>query len=108
MFQNPFSFKGRIRRSEYILSVIIGFTIFFILGQIMAQPDLGLIAPIISLFIIAGYWFIFAQSAKRCHDRGNNGFFQFIPFYFLWMFFADSEEGDNKYGLSPKEINSRL
>lgn len=66
MFQNPFSFNGRIRR------LVV--------------------------------WFLLAQGAKRCHDRGNSGWWQLIPFYYLWMFFADGEIGDNEYGTNPKGL----
>ncbi len=58
------------------------------------------------LVAIPGYWFIFAQGAKRCHDRGNSGWYQIIPFYGLWMLFADSEIGKNEYGLNPKDIGN--
>lgn len=59
------------------------------------------------LFIIPIYWFILAQGAKRCHDRGNSGWFQLIPFYGLWMLFGDSYFGNNKYGENPKGIGNQ-
>jgi uncharacterized membrane protein YhaH (DUF805 family) len=51
-------------------------------------------------------WFLWAQGAKRCHDRGNSGFYQIIPFYGFWMLFADSEKGVNEYGPNPKGIGN--
>ena len=42
-----------------------------------------------------------AQNTKRCHDRGNSGWFQLIPFYGLVLLFGDSDKGDNAYGNSP-------
>lgn len=59
------------------------------------------------LLMIPMYWFMFAQGAKRCHDRGNSGWFQLIPFYSLWMLFGDSEPGTNEYGPNPKGIGNR-
>ena len=47
-------------------------------------------------------WFLWAQGAKRCHDRGASGWFQIIPFYVFWMLFADSNYGMNEYGANPK------
>lgn len=53
------------------------------------------------LYIVA-LWFYIAQGFKRCHNRGNNGFYQFAPFYFLWMIFADGDPYENDYGTNPK------
>jgi len=64
-----------------------------------------LINPILA-FVIFGSpigWFLFAQGAKRCHDRGKVGWYQLIPGYFLWMMFAEGENAPNKYG--SKKIN---
>lgn len=52
------------------------------------------------------FWFKLAQGTKRCHDRGNSGWFQFIPFYGLWMLFGDSDYGINKYGPNPKGVGN--
>ena len=54
------------------------------------------------LLFFPALWFIWAQGAKRCHDRGNSGWYQLIPFYALWMFFGEGEECDNEYGSDPK------
>ena len=62
-----------------------------------------------SLFFILAIpviWFMIAQGAKRCHDRGNSGWYQLIPFYELWMLFADSDNGNNEYGPNPKGIGN--
>ena len=103
MFKNPFSFKGRIRRSELFLSIIIIGIVYVLLAVILLITGNFIIPIILSPLII---WFLAAQSAKRCHDRGNPGWFQVIPFYFLWMFFGDSDIGVNAYGLNPKGIKS--
>lgn len=57
---------------------------------------------LIYLVYIPLIWFLIAQGAKRSHDRGNSGWYQIIPFYGLWLLFADSESGKNEYGLNPK------
>jgi uncharacterized membrane protein YhaH (DUF805 family) len=101
MFKNPFSFDGRIRRTEYGLSFI-----FFIIGSIVVGLIVGATgAPtaIMYLFLIPLYWFLFAQAAKRCHDLGNSGWWQLIPFYGFWLLFADGDKEENKYGLNPKK-----
>lgn len=48
--------------------------------------------------MIPAIFFLLAQGAKRCHDRGNSGFYQIIPFYGLWMLFAESNYGPNPKG----------
>ena len=99
MFQNVFSFNGRIRRTEYGLS-LIGFYIgyFFALALTSQYPIFGLtLVPLI--------WIVLAQGVKRCHDRGNSGWWILIPYYGFWLLFADSEAGLNEYGENPKGIS---
>ena len=101
MFQNPFSFDGRIRRTEYGISFIIYVVAAVIVNAIM-QTGGG--AAIIGMAYIPMLWFFWAQGAKRCHDRGNSGWYQIIPFYVFWMLFADSDSGINEYGPNPKGL----
>lgn len=98
MFHKPFSFEGRIRRTEFGLSFILYFFVGTILRVIGASGEL----PILAFAYIPMLWFLLAQSAKRCHDLGNSGWFQLIPFYIFWMFFKDGKSETNKYGESPK------
>jgi len=105
MFKSPFSFEGRIRRTEYGLSYLIylafsvPFNLFFNLSN--EEPS-GVVLIIFLLLLIPLMWFLLAQGAKRCHDRGNSGWFQIIPFYSLWMLFGNSDHGPNEYGPNPK------
>ena len=102
MFKRPFNFfTGRIRRMEYWLSLIILYAYSFVIGLIVGAsrwPE-----GVMYLLLIPGCWFIWAQGSKRCHDRGNSGWYQLIPFYGLWMAFADGEPGENEYGTNHKE-----
>lgn len=101
MFKSPFSFEGRIRRLEYGLSQII-YTIAVMLISTLSDKN-TIISPIILLIAyIPLVWFILAQGTKRCHDRGNSGWWQIIPLYSLWMLFADGSPEINNYGPSPK------
>ncbi|MFZ4592365.1 MAG: DUF805 domain-containing protein, partial [Ignavibacteria bacterium] len=100
IFENPFSFKGRIRRTEYGLSFII-YSIFAIILNLLIQSGGGYLFFL--LVYIPLFWFIWAQGTKRCHDRGCSGAYQFIPFYIFWLLFADSDTGTNEYGSNPKD-----
>ncbi|HEY9363888.1 MAG TPA: DUF805 domain-containing protein [Chitinophagaceae bacterium] len=110
MFKNPFSFQGRIRRTEFGLSYVIFIAFCFIsgglIGFLATYMDKSTASILFLLPCIPSYWFLFAQGAKRCHDRGNSGWFQIIPLYGFWMLFADSDNGINKYGPNPKGIGN--
>ena len=88
--------------------MIIGFVINIVLNAILSsaeQNSSGSATSIIVLcFILLLFyiWFALAQGAKRCHDRGNSGFYQLIPFYSLWMLFAVGDSKPNEYGVCPK------
>lgn len=111
MFNRPFSLKGRIRRSEYGLSVILYSVLAVILQTIMAAivsstPSDKSAAPVLILVLLLPYimlwWFMVAQGAKRCHDMGHSGWYQLIPFYGLLMLFMNGDKGTNEYGDNPK------
>lgn len=119
MFKQPFSFEGRIRRTEFGLSLII-LTIYSLIAQFIAGAMLlnsrssyddsasGGIMLVYLIIMIPGFWFGWAQGAKRCHDLGNSGWFQLIPFYSLWMLFADGQTYPNEYGDNPKGLNTQF
>jgi uncharacterized membrane protein YhaH (DUF805 family) len=96
MFAAAFSFDGRIRRTEYCISFII-YTFAYSLVVAIFGFSLTFFVAFIPLI-----WFLWAQGAKRCHDRGNSGWYQIIPFYIFWMFFAEGDRNINEYGHSPK------
>lgn len=102
MFKRPFSFKGRIRRTEYGISAIIYFIWYAIINGAITSGESGLIAFLL-LTYIPMLWFMWAQNCKRCHDRGNSGWYQLIPFYVFVLLFGDGEPGVNEYGDNPKE-----
>ena len=99
MFKAPFSFEGTIRRTEFGLSYIIYFLAEVLIYLFMEISE-G--ATFFVLGFIPLVWFMIAQGAKRCHDRGNSGWYQLIPFYVFWMLFANSDPGPNEYGQNPK------
>ena len=109
MFKNTFSYKGRIRRTEYALSIIIYYGATFIIGFILGYLGItdgatyGLGVLYLSIIPVM-YWAI-AQAIKRAHDRSASGWWILVPFYGLWLLFGDSVVGENEYGANPKGIN---
>lgn len=102
MFRHIFSFNGRIRRMEYGLTYL-AYCIWNFPMQVMSLDEISETYAIIYLVtLLPILWILFAQGAKRCHDRGNSGWYQIIPFYILWMIFAEGESEINKYGEIPK------
>lgn len=99
MFSDPFSFEGRIRRLELNLSMII-YTVIALIVNLIGES--GGFMGIVYLAYIPMLWFNIAQCVKRCHDRGNSGWYLLIPLYGLWLLFGDSDPGDNEYGRNPK------
>jgi uncharacterized membrane protein YhaH (DUF805 family) len=104
MFHKPFSFDGRIRRTEYGISFIIYFIIALIINAIGAG---GQGSSFVYIAYVPLLWFFLAQGAKRCHDRDNSGWYQIIPFYVFWLLFAESVNGINEYGANPKGLDNQ-
>ena len=111
MFKTSFSFDGRIRRTEYGLSIIIYVVIYSLILTIGEYNTNGgevnsnnsSLVFIITLVFIPLMWFLWAQGAKRCHDINRSGWWQLIPFFGLWMLFQEGTNGENDYGDDPKE-----
>ena len=102
MFRRPFSFKGRIRRTEFCISYLI-YLVYYLPMSLMEESDINEgFAVIWLLLLIPMIWFLLAQGTKRCHDRNNSGWYQIIPFYGFWMLFAEGDSDENDYGKSPK------
>tara|TARA_B100000767_G_C19758969_1_gene534261 strand:+ start:1985 stop:2572 length:588 start_codon:yes stop_codon:yes gene_type:complete len=97
MFRDIFSKKGRIGRLEYFITYLGWYFIWGIYTNKVTETDSTvLILALFILFLIATY-VVIVQGAKRCHDRGNSGFYQLIPFYTLFMLFGKGDDSSNKY-----------
>ena len=95
MFKKPFSFDGRIRRTEFGISFIICYIAHICLVGLMDLNGY--------IFCIPFFFFFFAQAAKRSHDMDKSGWFTFIPLYNpFFLLFREGTIGANKYGKDPK------
>jgi multidrug efflux pump subunit AcrB/uncharacterized membrane protein YhaH (DUF805 family) len=105
MFKNPFSFKGRIRRTEYGISFAILLVLLIIFNQLLGGVNPGALAQTTHmLFNILLLWFLIVQSIKRCHDMGKSGWWGLIPIWDLLLFFKPGTQGSNDYGENPRSL----
>jgi uncharacterized membrane protein YhaH (DUF805 family) len=102
MFTDSFSFEGRIRRLEYGLSLIISSCVGAFNLFILGSSDAFIVIVLYWIILIANWEFLLAQGSKRSHDIGNSGWWQLIPFYSLYILFAEGDRGENEYGPNPK------
>ncbi|KHJ37218.1 putative membrane protein [Pedobacter glucosidilyticus] len=98
MFQELFSFNGRISRSTYLTTLILCILLNIILRSIINDNNNSdtLLVAYIPLI-----WISLAQSAKREHDLGFSGWWQLFPFRVFWLIFLKGEPESNQYGENP-------
>lgn len=101
---NLFSFKGRLKRGTYFwiyacVGVFSNLLNLFLDTTMDELPSLLVWMSILYFFVAA--WIVFASTIKRCHDKGQSGWYALIPFYYIVLFFLKGEEKDNEYGPNP-------
>jgi uncharacterized membrane protein YhaH (DUF805 family) len=104
--KRPLSHKGRIDRGEYFFLLFFAFLGVVFLSGISGSLDPYSNEYLILLFLIIFiqlflYYFVIVTTAKRCHDVGNSGWYQLIPFYAFILLFIPGNDGDNKWGTKP-------
>jgi len=115
-------FKGRARRKEYWMFVLISTIISYLIMGIdyalnfVYTTDMGssfyYMNSLYSLFVLIPS---FAVLVRRLHDIGKSGWFFFIIFipiigiiWLLVLLCKNGDEGENKYGVDPKNPVSEL
>lgn len=100
-------FKGRARRKEYwmfvLINSIISFTITYVMqGSLVSQENSWLEIGYSLAVLIPSL----AVGVRRMHDVGKSGWYLLIPFYNLILACTDSEARTNKWGDNPKGIGN--
>jgi hypothetical protein len=99
-----FSFQGRIRRIDYLLTTMVVIDLLLIIRRSLeADESSGLLMVLVAFSgVIASGWIGLAAAVKRCHDLGQNGFYTLIPLYGIFLIFIDGTPWENEYGPDPK------
>ena len=96
-------FKGRARRKEYWMFVLINSIISFALTYIMqgsiVSQESSWLEILYSLAVLIPS---LSVGVRRMHDVGKSGWYLLIPFYNLILACTDSENAPNKWGDNPK------
>ncbi len=93
-------YSGRMRRVNFALFAALYSFLFFIWREL--APDFKGFTVFMGYLVLVILFSI--PSAKRCHDIGWSGWYQFIPGASLLLLFMDSQPGDNEYGPNPKGV----
>lgn len=109
LFSKTFSFKGRIERLEYNLS-LLAYIVFVITWTQWTQHKsehfvlrITVLDSILFLIVIViTNWFIFAQAVKRCHDISKSAWNIINPLFIFILPFQKGVENKNLYGPNPK------
>lgn len=130
--QNYVNFKGRARRREYWMFLLVNFIVYMLFSMMiyLLSKELGTmtenllgdgmdmmtayiylgVSAVLSLYSLAMVIPGFAVLFRRLHDIGKSGVWILIVlvpiagFIILLVFLlTDSQAGENKYGPNPKE-----
>lgn len=108
-------FKGRSRRKEYWMFLLVNMMVAFILIVLdnllgLASETLGY-GPLYGVYLLATILPGLALSVRRLHDIGKSGWMLLIVLIPLiggiWLIVLMAKEGEaaeNKYGINPKEV----
>lgn len=106
-------FKGRARRQEYWMFVLVNILFIIAAGIIdrvtgLANETTG-IGPFYSLYVLAVFIPSIAVAIRRLHDTGRSGWWLalvLIPIiggvWLLYLMALEGQRGDNQYGPDPK------
>lgn len=111
MFENPFSPKGRISRTEFWLSCFAYLGLISLFFMTMGKSTTVLVNAIelcFVLFILGPcLWLLGIQAVQRCHDIGKTGWSILNPSHYYQLLFEGGQPFTNTYGEDPRVVRLR-
>jgi len=108
------SYKGRMRRRDYAIIVVILGIIYFPFLYYIEYFPVSLLSIIIYLIAAALFVLCVFQIIKRLHDIGLRGLYWLVILipvinigFDLWLIFKPGIQGSNEYGEDPKGLNKK-
>jgi uncharacterized membrane protein YhaH (DUF805 family) len=93
LLKSPFSPQGTICRHQYMVSILM----FLVGSQLLVFIGAQLNLEYESFFLmIPAYHFLIVQGIRRCRAMRKSGWFQFIPFAFVYMLVKETELDQHK------------
>jgi uncharacterized membrane protein YhaH (DUF805 family) len=104
VLSNYANFKGRARRKEYWMFLLVNFFIGFGFGVIeaIAKKSAVEISIIRAIYNLAIFIPSIAVGVRRMQDSGHSGWWLFVPIVNLIFLVSEGDEGPNEYGPDPK------
>lgn len=106
------NFKGRARRKEYWMFVLVNMIISFVIGFFSGLIDMPMLGSVYSLVLFLPS---LAVGARRLHDINKSGWYlllMLLPLIgWVWLIILHAKEGDegpNEYGADPKNPTNEL
>ncbi len=90
-----FSFKGKTRRTPYIIVSLVYSAVNLVCSQLARASYDPSATGVASLLLLLCIWVMLAVGCKRCHAFGYSGWFQLIPGWHIVMLFM---KGDSRQG----------
>lgn len=100
-FKKYLVFSGRSSRRAFWMFVLFDIIFSIVLSIIDAVlgKNGGILSGLYALATIPPY---ISVGVRRLHDTGRSGWWILFPIMNILFFCFDSEQGDNKYGPSPR------
>lgn len=93
LLKRPFNTQGTICRHQYMVSILM----FLVGSQLLLFIGAQLHLDYDSFFLmIPAYHFLIVQGIRRCRAMRKSGWFQFIPFAFIYMLIKETELDEQK------------